>query len=148
MKVVFRHMVENLGLIPLLLVLFLILAAATAVALWIFFKLPTKEGGVYGGLESIKDLEEREAMRRYIFGLDEERPMIGKEKAKAEAKAAREAAKAAARGSVQELNDLEEDEFEDLEEDEGNEFDGESPASAGEVMDAEFEVASEEDGKE
>jgi len=144
MKAVFRHMVDNLGLIPLTLVLFGVIAAATAIALWIFFKLPTKEGGVYGGLESIKDPEEREAMRRYVFGLDEERPLIGKEKEKAAAKAAREAAKAAARGSVQELDDLEEDEFEDLEEDEGDEFDKDD-APAAEIMDADFETVSEDD---
>jgi len=141
MKAVFRHMVDNLGLIPLTLVLFGVIAAATAIALWIFFKLPTKEGGVYGGLESIKDPEEREAMRRYVFGLDEERPLIGKEKEKAAAKAAREAAKAAARGDFAEIEEIEEGEIEDLEEDQG-EFDD---APAAEIMDADFETVSEDD---
>lgn len=122
MKVVFNRMLDSLGVIPVTLIFLLIMVAATALTLWIFFKLPTREGGVYGGLESIKDPEEREAMRRYVFGLDEERPVIGKEKQKAEAKGARAA--------------------------ERDEKSAAAGAATAAILDAEFETVSDEEPEE
>ena len=86
-----------------------VLTVLSIILLVIFFKAPVKEGGVYGGLESIRDPEEREAMRRYLNGLDPERPVIGKEK--------KSAAKARAVGSVS-RGELLDAEFETVSEEE------------------------------